>query len=316
METILTKFEKDRSERLKEGLIIFSIMLQLLSSEAVQEEPPFIRLLCENIPLFISLLKIVPPHEEGEGKAETGKENKEGEDKKEGADEKEEEEEKGEGETSQEQSDLAKSFAAEIGGFFSLETSAGSLCPTLGTLRLQVADFFCALLYCGFPVLQTYSSKFMELFPLAVDLLFFYKWNNIFHNVLSRILAAVFECPDEEMIVRVLDQTQLLKRLVAAFYDETPTGNKGHLLQLCQECLRCAQVSPLVADYTYNYPMWDEFVQTRLDELLSEQDPPMEGDQDDGYIGYDEIGEQRWMEGEQHGYADADQQEYYDDPGL
>ena len=184
-------------------------MLQLLSSETSQEEePPFIRLLCENIPLFISLLQIIPPYSSSSSPPPFSLNN----------------------------------LATEVGGYFTLQTSAGIVTPSIGTLRLQIADFFCALLYCGFPVLQTYLPKFLDLFPLCVDLLFHYRWNNILHNVLTRILSAVFECSDEEMIVKVLDQTQLLKRLVDAFNDETPSGNKGHLLQLCQECLRAAQV--------------------------------------------------------------------------
>ena len=186
--------------------------------------------------------------------------------------------------------------------------------PTIGTLRLQIADFFCALLYCGFPVLQTYLPKFLDLFPLCVDLLFHYRWNNILHNVLTRILSAVFECSDEEMVVKVLDQTQLLKRLVDAFNDETPSGNRGHLLQLCQECLRAAQVSSLVADYTYNYPVWEEFVSGKLDDIMSEQEPQMEEEADDGFIGYDEIVDPRWIENEQ--YDENENDEYYDESGL
>uniref|UniRef100_A0A7S4P9C9 Uncharacterized protein n=1 Tax=Paramoeba aestuarina TaxID=180227 RepID=A0A7S4P9C9_9EUKA len=283
----------DRPERLKEGLIIFSIMLQLLSSESSQEEePPFIRLLCENIPLFISLLQIVPPYDQQQKQEEQDPSNPD-----------------------QPQNNNPNNLATDVGGFHSLQTSAGLVTPTIGTLRLQIADFFCALLYCGFPVLQTYLPKFLDLFPLCVDLLFHYKWNNILHNVLTRILSAVFECSDEEMIVKVLDQTQLLKRLVAAFNDEVPTGNKGHLLQLCQECLRAAQVSSLVADYTYNFPVWEEFVSGRLDDILSEQEPQMEEEADDGFIGYDEIVDPRWIDND-NGYDDNQGEEYYDETGL
>ena len=134
--------------------------------------------------------------------------------------------------------------------------------------------------------------------------------------MLTRILSAVFECSDEEMVIKVLDQTQLLKRLVIAFNDETPTGNKGHLLQLCQECLRAAQVSSLVADYTYSFPLWEEFVSGRLDDLLSEQEPQMEEEADDGFIGYDEIVDSRWG-GSDAQYDDGDNgEEYYDESGL
>ena len=102
----------------------------------------------------------------------------------------------------------------------------------------------------------------------------------------------------------MFESSQLLTRLVHAFADKTPTGNKGHLLQICQEAVRASQVSPVVSEYTYNVPIWEEFVAGRLNELLAEQDPPLEdnnGD-DDNFVGYDDIVNQL--------------DEEYDDPPL
>jgi len=267
---------EDRAERLKEGLIVFSIMLQLFSTDSTQEEePPFLRLLCENIPFFVSVLRIIPPTEIPNLHPSVQLEYAE----------------KGVNLQS-----AVTALASEIDGAHTLMTSAGIVNPTFGTLRLQVADFFCALIFCGFPVLQAYPTEFQDLFPVCVDLLFHYKWNNILHNVLTRILSAVFEQSNEDSIVEMFESTHLLKRLVIAFSDYTPTGNKGHLLQLCQESLRASQNSSKVAEYTYNVPVWEEFVAGRLEELLSEQEPAVE---DDGWT----------VNGEQGG-------EYEDPPNL
>jgi len=260
---------EDRESRLKEGLNIFSIMLQLFSAEASQEEePPFIRLLSDNAAFFLSILRLSPPSSPTDTTTTT--------------------------------------TPPLLFDSHSFASSAGVIAPMFGTLRLQVLDFFCSLIFCGFPVLQAYPIQFFDLFGVCVNLLFTYKWNNILHNVLTKILSGLFECSGDEMLIRMLDSTQLLKRLVAAFNDDTPTGNKGHLLLLCQEALRASQVSTAVAEYTYNTPVWEEFVAGRLNELLAEQEPQQrfEETEDDGFIGYDDIVSSQWPE------------EHFDEPEL
>jgi hypothetical protein len=232
-------------------------MLQLFSEESSQEEePPFIRHLCDTVPFFLSILRLNPPIEPMDF--------------------------------------VTTPLVLPNTSFVS---SAGLVSPMFGTLRLQIADFFCSLIFCGFPVLQAYPMQFCDLFSVCIDLMFFYKWNNVLHNILTKILSGMFECSGDEMLIKMLESTQLLKKLVLVFADTTPTGNKGHLLQICHEATRASQVSATIAEYMYTIPIWEEFVAGRLDELIGEQEPPqLEETEDDGFIGYDEIVHSPWVE--------------------
>ena len=245
----------NHTSRLKEGLSIFVIMLQLLGNEtSVEEEPPFVKLLCQRVPMCLSILRIVP--ENGGADLPSGSSLSLA--------------------SSSDAPEWLSDEAKDFGGWGALLTSAGMVVPILGTLRLQVLEFLCALLYCGFPILQSHQEYFQDLFAVCIDLLLHFKWNNILHNVITRILSAVFECSEAGVLVDKLHGSKLLQRIVATFKDATSTGNKGHLLQLCQEIVRISQISTQFADYVYSCEGWEDFITGQLDELLYEQEPPVE----------------------------------------
>ncbi len=146
--------------------------------------------------------------------------------------------------------------------------NAGVAIPNpFGFTRLRVLEFVVGLIGTGFPVVVARLEE-LDVFSVCVKIFFENPWNNFAHHqvylLLSRILST---STDFATVERVLRRSHFVELTLEAFAknDSRTAGYFGHAVELCNEVLNCAAMSPEVAAVLDANPEWAGFVEQKLE---------------------------------------------------
>ncbi len=146
--------------------------------------------------------------------------------------------------------------------------NAGVTIPSpFGFTRLRVLEFVVGLIGTGFPVVVARLEE-LDVFSVCVAIFFDNPWNNFAHHqvylLLSRILST---STDFVTVERVLRRSRFVELTLEAFAnnDSRSAGYFGHAVELCNEVLNCASMSPEVAAVLDANPDWATFVEQKLE---------------------------------------------------
>lgn len=81
-------------------------------------------------------------------------------------------------------------------------TTTGPIQRGFGFVRLGVLELLVSLLYTGFPNVVEFMLE-ERVFPVILDLMFQFPWNNIIHNQISQLFSGLFCCNNPEVIITV-----------------------------------------------------------------------------------------------------------------
>jgi len=165
-----------------------------------------------------------------------------------------------------------------------LETSAGTLSPPFGFLRLKTLELFAAVVSTRYEALYLRLAE-LGFFTQAVGLFFRYEWNNFLHALVEQIVATVLEegHRNPRLVEAVLGQAKLHEKLAGVgvrHHQLQGRGNfraglMGFATQLAGTLLNVADLSPAVAKFLQDCPEWAAYQEGELKETRALQSTPM-----------------------------------------
>lgn len=157
-----------------------------------------------------------------------------------------------------------------------LSTTYGSLQPPLGKHRLKIVEFISVLLSIGSEVAEMRLIH-QGAIKRVIDLFFEYPFNNFLHHHVENIIVSCLESKQEQLIAHVLDECQLVTRILDAEKNSalsidltkrtissegrTPPriGIVGHITRIANKLIQLANSNIIIQSHLQQNSAWAEW---------------------------------------------------------
>jgi len=152
----------------------------------------------------------------------------------------------------------------ETPGEEEMATTNGKLNPPFGITRVRVLEVVQVICLSKYTVL--YQRLLEEnLFATCFEIFFNYPWNNFVHLIVTRCSQAVLECNDEEIITKLISQTNLHERIgeagkVPEDGENNRKGYMGHLGLIASALRSTSEVHSALDEILKQSDVWTSYI--------------------------------------------------------
>mmetsp|Transcript_21511 Transcript_21511/g.36882 ORF Transcript_21511/g.36882 Transcript_21511/m.36882 type:complete len:844 (-) Transcript_21511:515-3046(-) len=146
-------------------------------------------------------------------------------------------------------------------------TTVGTFVP-LGPGRLKVVEFFVAFISSKHPQVYDVFMK-ADVVTICMDLFYEYKWNNLLHAQVERLIAAIVDSDSDTLKSWLFTSCNIVQRVLEGYEEDlkrselpksTRLGYMGHLTKIANSLVKCGQADSKVQALLDENERWKEYV--------------------------------------------------------
>lgn len=152
-----------------------------------------------------------------------------------------------------------------------VETTFAKLDPPLGLSRLKIIEFLIQLFRINSTIVETYLKK-NNILGIILDLVFFYEYNNLLHNLFLTLMTFILGGESVEIKKALFLDYKICDKIILLFKENKEQiektrmgkGFMGHLTITANTIESVSKSQKLIESFVKDHKEWNEFVSKDL----------------------------------------------------